>query len=270
MWTAWEFDPTVVSGILALGLLYFLSAGAWRGRFTSSDPVTASQASFFYAGLIIFWFVLQSPIDGVGDDYLFLLHMFQHMVIILIVPIFLLKGTPGWMLEPLMRLPILSLAIRTLCRPLVAFTVFNLVFAVAHLPVFFDPINSNESLHAIEHLVFLVTALAMWAPVLSPIPSLPPLSYPMQMGYMFLQTLPCSIVGAFIALSGDTLYRRYALAPRISVLTSLQDQQLGGLLMWVGTSLFFFGAMMVMFFLWFQQEEGKGRPHVHVAGHSGA
>ncbi|MGI8550223.1 MAG: cytochrome c oxidase assembly protein [Dehalococcoidia bacterium] len=266
MWTAWEFNPTVVSGMLALGLLYFLFAGPWRGRFPASVPVTPSQAGYFYSGLIVFWIVLQSPIDRVGDDFLFLLHMFQHMVIILIVPILLLKGTPGWMLEPLMRLPILSLAIRTLCRPLVAFTVFNLVFAVAHLPVFFDPVNSNEALHAIEHLVFLVTALAMWMPVLSPLPSLPTLSYPMQMGYMFLQTLPCSIVGAFIALSGDTLYQRYALAPRISVLTSLQDQQLGGLLMWVGTGMFFFGVMMVMFFLWFQQEEGKGRLPVQAAG----
>ena len=254
MWTAWEFDPTVVAGIAALGLIYALCGGAWRARFPDSRPLTRAQLKSFGAGLIVFWLFLQSPIDRVGDDFLFSLHMLQHMVIILVVPVLILRGIPSWMVQPLMggrAAPLVRLG----CRPLVAFTLFNMIFAVAHIPVFFDPVNSDETLHAIEHLVFLSTAVIMWIPILSPLLELRIGSYPMQIGYLFLQTLPMSIVAAFITLSSDPWYQRYSLAPRITALSTLQDQQIGGLLMWIGGSLYFFGAMAVLFFLWAQQEE---------------
>lgn len=267
MWTAWEFDPTVVAGIASLGLLYALCGGAWRARFPGSHPLTRAQVRSFAAGLVVFWLFLQSPIDRIGDDFLFSLHMLQHMAIILVAPVLLLRGTPDWMLRPLMRGPVASIA-RLVCRPLVAFTLFNLVFAVAHIPVFFDPVNSNETLHAIEHLVFLATAVIMWIPVLSPLEELRIGSYPMQMGYLFLQALPCSIVAAFITLSSSPWYERYILAPRLTVLTPLQDQEIGGLLMWIGGSLYFFGAMAVLFFIWAKHEE---RAAVATApSHSGA
>lgn len=268
MWTAWELDPSIVAGIGACGLVYGLCAGPWRARFRGSQPLRRGQTWSFVAGLVVFWLVLQSPIDRTGDDFLFSLHMLQHMAIILVVPVLLLRGTPEWMLRPLIAGP-LAMPVRLACRPLVAFTAFNLIFAVAHIPVFFDPINSNETLHAIEHLVFLGTAAIMWIPVAGPLQEVRIRSYPMRIGYLFLQTLPCSIVGAFITLSSSPWYQRYELAPRLTALSPLQDQQVGGLLMWIGTSLYFFGAMAVLFFLWAQQEERS--PSSAVApSHSGA
>lgn len=267
MWTAWEFDPPIVAGIGALGLVYGLSAGPWRSRLRDSLPLRRGQARNFLAGLLVLWFFLQSPVDRIGDDFLFSLHMLQHLAIVLVVPILLLRGTPGWMLRPLVVGPLAPL-VRLVCRPLMAFALFNLTFAVAHIPDFFEPLNSNEALHAIEHLVYLGVATIMWIPVVGPREELLIRSYPARIGYLFLQTLPYSIVAAFVALSTSPWYQRYALAPRLTSLTPLQDQQVAGLLMWVGTNLYFFGAMAVLFFVWAAHEERL--PSAAIAGQRGA
>ena len=85
-------------------------------------------------------------------------------------------------------------------HPLMAFFGFNVVFALAHVPTFYELTLANEPLHALEHLVFLGTAMLMWMPVLSPVPDIsapyPPLG---QVLYLFLQTVPASLLGALLA-----------------------------------------------------------------------
>ena len=114
------------------------------------------------------------------------------------------------------------------------------MFALAHVPAFYELTLANEPLHALEHLVFLGTAMLMWMPVLSPVPEIsapyPPLG---QVMYLFLQTVPASLLGALLAATSSAYYSTYVLAPRIVALSPLEDQQLGGLLMWVGGGLFF-------------------------------
>src|SRR5262249_46349180 len=153
----------------------------------------------------------------------------------------------------------LAAAARVLTRGAVAFAVYNVVFSLAHLPVVFDLTLHNEGVHIAEHLVFIATGVLAWWPGLSRVPELPPPSYPFQMLYVFPQTLPCSLVGALITLSGVVLYAPYAAAPRVWVVTPLADQQIGGLAMWIGGSVYYFLAFMVIFFLWAQHEERDGR-----------
>src|SRR5919202_155365 len=159
-----------------------------------------------------------------------------------------------WHLDPSVVIGLLLLTgayvAGVITRGPVAFAVYNVVFSVAPLPVVFDLTLRNEGVHIAEHLLFIATGVLAWWPVLSPVPELPRLSYPFQMLYLFLQTLPCSLVGALITLSGDVLYAPYAAAPRVWGVTPLADQQIGGLTMWIGGSLYYFLAFMVIFFLW--------------------
>jgi cytochrome c oxidase assembly factor CtaG len=89
----------------------------------------------------------------------------------------------------------------------------------------------------------------------------PPLG---QVLYLFLQTVPASLVGALLAATSTALYPTYVLAPRISGLSPIDDQQLGGLIMWVGSGLYFLLATAVVFFAWAAREEANNRRPVGV------
>ncbi len=97
---------------------------------------------------------------------------------------------------------------------------------------------------------FLVTAVLMWWPLLSPLPELPRLAYPGQMLYCFLMSVPMSVVAIYIALANHVLYPAYEAAPRIWGILPLDDQMIGGLIMWIPGGLFFYGVMTVVFFKW--------------------
>jgi putative membrane protein len=95
----------------------------------------------------------------------------------------------------------------------------------------------------------------MWWPILSPMPELPRLAYPLQMLYLFLMTIPMSLVAVCIAYSDHLLYVAYGSAPRIFGITPLQDQMLGSLVMWIPGGFFFFAVISVIFFRWQRQGE---------------
>lgn len=260
---AWRLDPSILLGLLALATVY--AAGAIKPRRASWEQVVS-----FFGGLLVLFVALESPLDTLGDGYLLSLHMTQHLLLVLVVPPLLLYGTPAEALRPIFDLKPIGAAARFLTRGMVAFAIYNVVFALWHLPVLFDLTLRNEEIHIMEHLLFIGVGILAWWPILSPLPEVPRLSYPFQMLYLFLQTLPCGFVGALITLSGAVLYTPYATAPRVwGGVTPLADQQIGGLAMWIGGSVYYFLAFMVVFFIWASQDERDSRRLFVVRGSSG-
>ena len=243
---------SVLIGLVALQAGYLLST---RGR---AVPV-ARQAAFL-GGVLTMALALLSPLDDLSDHYLFTAHMLQHLLLTLVAaPLFLL-GLPGWLFRDLLKRTRLTPVARRLRHPLFAFGLFNLVFTVAHVPALYELALANEPIHAAEHLVFVGTAVLMWAPILSPAPDVVPRYPPLgQVLYLFLQSIPSGLVGALLSASGTAVYTTYVLAPRISPLSAYEDQQLGGLIMWVGTGFYFLIASGVVFFSWASREETANR-----------
>jgi putative membrane protein len=128
--------------------------------------------------------------------------------------------------------------------------IFNLVIAGWHLPIFYNAAMANHGIHILEHLMFMAAAVLMWWPLTSQLPELPRLSYPGQMLYCFLMIIPMSIVAIYISMAQEVLYPAYSAAPRISSLSPIDDQLLGGLIMWVPGGLIFMIIMTVIFFRW--------------------
>jgi putative membrane protein len=114
---------------------------------------------------------------------------------------------------------------------------------------------ANHGVHIVEHLMFMTTAVLMWWPLVSPLPELPRLSYPGQMLYCFLMSIPMSVVAIYVAMADHVLYPAYAAAPRIWGISPLDDQMIGGLIMWIPGGLFFYGVMTVIFFKWAARDE---------------
>jgi putative membrane protein len=251
---------TVVAGLIGLQVVYLLCVGPYRDRIPGFGPVARWRQAAFSGGVLVTFVALATPLDTLADRYLFTAHMVQHIFLTLLVAPLLLIGTPGWLLRFVLERTHLTGFVRWARHPLVAFFGFNVVFSLAHVPWFYELTLSSEPLHAFEHLVFIGTAMLMWMPVLSPVPDIAPPYPPLgQVFYLFLQTVPASLLGALLSTTGSASYPTYVAAPRIAGLSAMEDQQLGGLIMWVGTGLFFLIATGVVFFVWASREEAANR-----------
>jgi putative membrane protein len=247
-WTAWHPDLTVVAGVAALGGLYV--AALRRGR-AQGRPVKGVQVVSFFAGLAVLLGSLTGPLHDLSDYYLFSAHMVQHLLLVFAMPPLLLYGTPGWMLSPLLRHPLVLRLGRTLTRPSGAFVSFNLVLVAWHLPPLYNLAMDHHGVHIVQHLMIMVVSVILWWPVMSPSHELPRAPYPVQMLYLFLVGLPMVVVSIFITMAESVLYPYYAAAPRVwEALTPHTDQHLGGLIMWIPGGLVFLIAISVVFFRW--------------------
>jgi cytochrome c oxidase assembly factor CtaG len=245
----------VVLGLIAFSGAYLYGIGPPRRRYAWGAPVSRARVAAFLLGLGTLAFALLSPLDRIGDAYLFSVHMVQHMLIAMVVPPLLLLGTPGWLLRPLLRPPAVLRVARVLTSPYVAFALFNLDFWVWHAPALYDLTLTNSALHVFEHLTFLVFATLNWFPILSPVPDeLPRLSRPAQLVYLFLSCQPMVLLGAGLTFASRPLYTPYVAAPRLFGLSALGDQQLGGLIMWLPGNFVYLLAISVVFYLWIERQ----------------
>jgi putative membrane protein len=244
----WTIHWSTVIGLAALGALY-----AWRaskGGSAGEPPPTMAERGSFFGGLAVIFLALNGPLHDLSDYYLFSAHMVQHLLLTLVAPPMLLAGTPGWMLRPALRHRAIGWTARRLTRVTTAYLLFNVVLAAWHLPALYNTAMAYHPVHIAQHVMFMVAAVLMWWPILSPLPELPRLAYPAQMLYCFLMMIPMSIVAIYITMADVGLYPAYAAAPRMWGLSPMEDQLIGGLIMWVPGSLFFLGVMSVVFFKW--------------------
>jgi putative membrane protein len=267
-WSTFTVHESTVAGLLLLAGVYeWRAAGsgqraarAFTGTASASVgsprevaarcPLPAARRSLFYPGLAVIFVALNGWLHDLSDYYLFSAHMVQHLLLTLVAPPLLIAGTPGWMLRPLLRRPMPGAMARWLTKPAHCFAIFNVVLAGWHLPPVYNLAMTHHAVHILQHLMFIAAAVLMWWPILSPLPELPRLSYPAQMLYCFALSIPMSLVSVYIAYADALLYAAYAAAPRIWGITPMQDQLIGGLVMWIPGGLFFFGVMSVVYWKW--------------------
>jgi putative membrane protein len=156
---------------------------AWRARAgaRAGEHPTAGQKLAFAAGLATLLLTLNGPIHDLSDDYLFSMHMVQHLLLTMLVTPLLIAGTPGWMLRPALRIRAVAAVARYITTGPAAFTIFSLTIVVWHLPPLYNYALAHHPVHIVQRLCFLVASTIMWWPVMSTMPELPRLSYPKQM-----------------------------------------------------------------------------------------
>ena len=250
----WGLHPSVLIGTGILGALYVWGIGPLRRRKGWGPPVPGWRIACFVGGLVVLLGSLNGPIHDLSDYYLFSVHMVQHLLLTLVLPPLLLAGTPGWLLSPLVRHPTVRRVARVVTHPIVAGVLFTVTLAAWHTVPAYELMMEDHDVHVFTHLLFMVTAVIMWWPVMSPVPELPSLGLGSRMLYLFVVGVPMQLVAAIITFADSVLYQWYAVAPRTWGLSPLDDQKLGGLLMWIPGNLYLFGAIAVVFFIWAGQE----------------
>lgn len=254
----WTWEPSVLIGIALLTLGYFFVGRNLRQRHPG-QPWSVWRRMAFHAGTALVFIGLSSPLDALGDHYLFSAHMTQHLLFLFASPLLWLIGIPSWAAEAVLPDGRVRRWIRTLCQPAIAGLLWVGVMWLWHIPQFYDASLENEGLHIFEHLTFLAVSTIGWWPVFGPYPAEirrePILS---QALYLFFVSLPCTALAAILTLSPRLLYPFYAQAPRLFGWTPLFDQQLGGLLMWLPGDMFLMGAAISVLIQWMNH-----LPHAH-------
>ncbi|CAN5767976.1 cytochrome c oxidase assembly factor CtaG [soil metagenome] len=253
-WTRFDVHISTFIGCALWVAAYFHIIVRWRPE--GEAPATTAQKVGFVGGTVLLFLSLNGPLHDLSDNYLFSAHMVQHLIITMIVPPLWLLGLPEWSLRPVLGHRAALGTARVLTGPLVAFAVYNVVFIGWHFPGLYNWALVNHNAHILQHLMFIGAAVLMWWPVVSPVPELDRIQTPLRMVYLFALGIPMSIVSALITLSESAMYQWYVEAPRVwEHITALDDQQIGGLIMWVPGMMVFWVAITIIFFRWSTREQ---------------
>ena len=262
--TTWSVDPIALIAIPIAALLYYrgLRSLGNRRRFHSSWRPWS-----FYLGLFSIALGLLSPIDHFSDE-LFWVHMTQHMLIVMVGAPLVLLGAP---MIPMLRgvprelrrqlvipiaksLPVRAF-LRTVTRPLVAWPLYTFIIIGWHFSAFFEAALENEALHNLEHVLFALGAYVFWWNIIDPHPLRSNLSYLARIPYIFLSVVPAFTLGAFLTFAASAWYAPYEITAPLHGLSALEDQQLGGVIMWIPGSFIIGSALMIDLFLAVRTEQ---------------
>lgn len=247
---------------------YLWLVARYRPATGSAGAKLSRQVTLFSLGVLVLAIAEGPLLHDLSEQHLLSAHMLQHLLMQMVAVPLLLLGTPAWLFRRLLEFSGATGVLLRLTRPVVALLAFSLTLAVWHVPELYDLALRHHPLHIVQHATFFVAALLMWWPLMSPLPEAPPISYPLQMLYLFVLSIVPAVIAAFLTFSGDVLYPTYAAAPRVLSLSPLGDQQLAGLAMKVLGSAILWLVLGIVFFRWYsrdQQEPGNEAPPLSAA-----
>ncbi len=227
-----------------------------RRAFPSAIP--AWQLGAFMAGLASLWIAVGSPLV-VFDDELLTVHMIQHVMLMAVAPALILLGAPAMLflhglpqvlvrsiLGPALRWQPLQKFGHALTHPAIGWLSAMGALIAWHVPTLFELGLRSEFWHRVEHASFFATGLLFWWPVVQPWPSAarwPRWRIPL---YLFMATLPCDVLSAFLAFCDRVVYPSYLSLPQRFNLSPLQDQECAGALMWFCATVIYLIAAVVI------------------------
>lgn len=228
----WHTEPLLLGGILLFAWIYATCVYVFRPRIASDATPKIGQTLWFYAGLLTFYIAVGSPIDAIGENYLFWVHMFQHILLMYVCPPMLIMGIPAWLIDNSFgRYRFSAWCFRWFVHPVVSGAGFTIIFSAWHVPDLYEWALQDKSVHIIEHLSVFLPSLGVWWCFMSPSKKFPQLAGGLQMLFIFALMIGQLPVFAFLVFANQVYYPTYFYAPRIMALTAMEDQVMGGVVM---------------------------------------
>ncbi|MBI2769821.1 MAG: cytochrome c oxidase assembly protein [Burkholderiales bacterium] len=258
----WSFEPWVVLPLLLSLALYAAGAARlWRhaGR---ARGLGWRQVAAFGCGWLALAAALVSPLDALGSVF-FSAHMLQHEALMLAAAPLLVLGRPlaawAWALPaaarrrlaPRLHARWLAALWRTLTDPVAAWALHALALWLWHVPRLFEAALHSEGVHVLQHTSFLATALLFWWAVLGP--DTRSRRGGAAMPLLFTTMLHTGALGALLALAPTPWYPHYVEAGAALGVDPVQDQQLGGLVMWVPGSVIYMAVALHVAARWLRR-----------------
>ncbi|MGD8596828.1 MAG: cytochrome c oxidase assembly protein [Anaerolineae bacterium] len=266
---SWAWQPEI---ILTVGLAATIHlVGRWRLQRQSRAKAPSPWRTVSYlAGLAVLWVALMSPIDVLSDQF-FYMHMVQHLLLVMIAPPLLLLADPMsimlWGLPRGLRLEVgrnlrpdatFRRVVRSLTTPGLVWLYYVAVLIGWHEPRAYDLTLQSELVHNLEHLSFFITAMLFWWHVIGCAPHIHRrLSRGVRIGFVISAVPPTALTGVALSFASEPLYMHYTVVPRLGELTVMQDQMLGGVIMWIPGSMMFLIAALILLARAIREEERK-------------
>ena len=259
----WSLDPLALVGILVAAGLYLVAVRRVAAAHPA-NPHPRHRTWLFLGGLVAIGLALLSPIEAY-EGQLFSVHMVQHLLLELAAAPLLLAGAPITLAlraaSPTWRRRLLTVlrsrVVHVVSFPVIAWMLFAAVNWGWHFSTLYDQALENDLLHYVQHASFLGAALLFWWPAIGADPSPWRLPHPVRLLYLFLAMPQNSFLGVALMSASSVLYPHYLTNARDWGPTPLEDQQLGGVIMWVVGDIGFLAGMAVVVVLWMRHEERR-------------
>lgn len=272
------WSPNFIGVLVFIIVIYFLITIKWRHDFKNSTPLTRSEAANFIAAMILLYIIKGSPVNLLSH-IMFTMHMVQMALLLLVVPALLIKGIPNYLWQFLINIPYIKPAFKMVTKPIIALVVFAALFSFYHIPLVFDYVKLEESLHGLFTFVLFLSGLFLYWPLLNTLEDQPKMKGLHKVGYIIANAVLITPACAMIIFAGSPFYATYtdgnvwmkamALcvpADTLSGLTNLSgpelftnmtplnDQQLGGVLMKILQEIIFGIILARVFYEWYQND----------------
>ena len=264
--SSWSFEPSVVIPLLLSLWLYVQGVCRLWSRTGLGHGIRWSEAGSFVAGWVTLVVALVSPLHRWGGT-LFSAHMSQHELLMLVAAPLLVLGRPT--IAFLWAIP--RSRARTLCgwtraapceaiwgsvaHPFSAWLIHAVVLWTWHVPFLFEATKTQEWVHAAQHASFLGSALLFWWALIHGKQRM--MGYGLAVLYMFTTALHSGLLGALLTFARRVWYPSYLQTTDAWGLTALEDQQLGGLIMWIPAGLVYIIAGLALFAGWLREAERR-------------
>ena len=243
----WLPDPLVLGPIAVLVALYVRRFRRAREE-EGGRGAGALQALAFAAGVLVLLAAVASPLDSLGEEYLFSAHMLQHVLLGDIAPVLLLLSLSRVIMRPATRrLLRVERALGPLASPWTGIALWLGLMYLWHVPALYEAAVEQPLVHALEHASFLTAGVAVWWPLVQPVPMRRPLTGLWTLAYIGTAKFGLAALGLYLTWSSSLLYDLYAGLPRVWGLSPVEDQNAGGAIMMVEQSLTFVIALVVLF-----------------------
>jgi putative membrane protein len=264
--SAWSWEPGIVIPLVLMTVLYFAGSHRIRHRNPSRPAIRGWEVACFWAGWFSLVLALDSPLHKLGE-VLFSAHMAQHEVLMVIAAPLLVISKP--LIAVLFSLPepwrIRSGALTKarsfqsawtwITGPIVVWAIHGLTIWGWHIPLLYEATLDNEWVHALQHISFLGTALLFWWTLIQG--RYGRLGYGVAFVYVFTTALHTSILGALMTFTSHIWYPIYTGRTSAWNLSPIEDQQLGGLIMWIPSGAVFLVVGLAMFAAWLGESERR-------------
>lgn len=236
--TQWELVPTLTAALAVAAVAYLTGVFVVRRRHPSR-PWPWWRTLAFFAGLATLAFATESGLAAY-DDLLFWVHMWQHLLLLMVVPPLLLLGQPmtllvhasrnpvhRWLLR-VMRSPVVSV----LTFPLVGFAAYTVTVVVTHLTDFMNVVLTDPFVHDLEHVWYLAAGYLYFLPLIGREPIRWRLTFPTQLFFLFLAMPVDTFTGVVLLQTNYEPFPAY-IGRRTWGPTPLDDLHAGGAIMWI-------------------------------------
>lgn len=221
LWSRWNLDPILIICLAICAVAYAICiASSPRARFY----VPVWRQAIFYAGWSITTFALISPLCPLSVS-LFSARVGQHMVLVLLAAPLVAIGRPLAMIGMLWPRSFQPHAAAPLC----AAAVFAIMLWFWHSPAPYAETFRSTLAYWIMHITVFGTAVWLWSSLVDA-----PLDAAVRVVFAgLISSIQMGFLGALITFAARPFYTPHLLTTTIWGLTPLQDQQLGGAIMWV-------------------------------------